>query len=102
MDRGWLLVVAALALVACKPGGREQGSGLVPPADAPAAPLEPAAAPPADPAAAPVIAQVSPAEMMSGPLDLTGTEPFWGLKIRRDSLALDEPGKTQVLAVNPG
>ncbi len=40
--------------------------------------------------------------MMTGPLDLAGTEPFWGLKIRRDSLVLEEAGKTQVLAVNPG
>ena len=102
MGRGGLIALMALGLCACNPGGREQRAGLAPPADAPAAPTEPAGAPAGAPAGVPVAAAVQPEELLAGALDLVGTEPFWSLKIRRDSLALDRAGQTQVLAVNPG
>jgi uncharacterized membrane protein len=90
--RPLLLVLLLAGLAACKPGAHEQRTGIIPPADAPANPGEPASAPPpADPAVA-----------LDGPLDLNGAEPFWALKIRRDSLVLSRPEHADVIAVNPG
>ncbi len=102
MGRGWLILLVALGLGACKPGGREQGSGLIPPADAPAAPIEPAGAPASAPAGAPLPESHQAADLLAGPLDLSGTTPAWTLQIRRDTLSLQRPGRTEVLAVNPG
>jgi uncharacterized membrane protein len=85
------LALAMTAMAACKPAGREQRSAAIPQADAPAAPGEPASAP-----ASAISAEYAVA------LDLNGTEPFWAMKIRRDALALERPGRAQVLAANPG
>ena len=98
MGRKVLIGVMILGLLlGCKPG-RDQGSGLIPPADTPANPLEPANAPASAPASAP-----NPApDFAAVALDASGTEPFWSLVVRRDSIALTRPGHTEILAVNPG
>ncbi|MGZ6027692.1 MAG: COG3650 family protein [Caulobacteraceae bacterium] len=87
-----LLALLLASLAACKPGAHEQRTGAIPPADAPANPGEPASAPVA----------ADPAAVLEGPLDLNGAEPFWALKIRRDSLVLSRPEHADVIAVNPG
>ena len=97
MTRAILVCVAVLALCACKPAGPGKTSGLVPPADAPVNPTEPATAPDSAPAAAPV-----EAPSLEGALDANGTEPFWSLKIRRDFIVLSRPDETDVVAVNQG
>ena len=97
MMRAILICVAALTLCACKPAGAGRTSGLVPPADAPVNPTEPATAPDSAPAAAPV-----EAPSLEGALDANGTEPFWSLKIRRDFIVLSRPDETDVVAVNQG
>ena len=97
MTRAVLLCATALALCACQPAAPGKGSGLVPPADAPANPTEPAAAPDSAPAAAP-----TEAPTLEGALDANGTEPFWSLKIRRDFISLTRPDETDVVAVNQG
>ena len=97
MMRAILICVAALTLCACKPAGVGRTSGLIPPADAPVNPTEPATAPDSAPAAAPV-----EAPSLEGALDANGTEPFWSLKIRRDFIVLSRPDETDVVAVNQG
>ena len=93
MRRFLLVGLTLLALAACRRSERDQGSGLVPPAAAPASPGEPASAPAALTAAAPDF---------DAAIDAAGTEPFWSLKIRRDSLQLSRPDHLDLLAVNPG
>ena len=89
-----IAVGASLALVAalggCKRTDRNEGSGLIPPADAPANPTEPASAPGV---AAPAQAEA---------VDANGTEPFWAVKIRRDTIVLSRPDHPDVMAVNAG
>ncbi len=97
MGRKVLIGVMILGLLlGCKPGPN-QGSGLIPPADTPANPLEPANAPASTPASAP-----DPAPDFAAAIDAAGTEPFWSLSLRRNSIALIRPGHTEILAVNPG
>ena len=97
MTRAIVVCVTVFALCACQPAAPGKGSGLVPPADAPANPTEPAGAPDSAPAAAPVEAPT-----LEGALDANGTEPFWSMKIRRDFIALSRPDETDVIAVNTG
>jgi len=86
-----LALAALTTLGACKPGGREQRSGVIPPADTPADPSEPASAP-----ASALSAEYAVA------LDLNGTEPFWSMRIRRDAMSLRLAGRAEVVAPNPG
>lgn len=93
-----LLPAALLALAACNPvasdsSGRESGGRTEEPASAPA---EPAGAP----ADAPV--QVIGGIDMNEPIDASGTEPFWGLRIRSDVLELVRPDHKMQAAVNRG
>ena len=74
--------LAMLALAACGPS--DEGYDTAPPADAPAAP--PAEAPGA----------------WSGGFDLIGTEPFWAVQIRPDTLSLTRPDQPAVTVANPG
>ncbi len=64
--------------------------GLIPPADAPANPTEPASAP--------GVATPTQGEAV----DANGTEPFWAVKIRRDTIVLSRPDHPDVMAVNSG
>ncbi len=91
MRRVLLTTLTVLSLAACRRSERDQGSGLVPPADAPANPAEPASAPTA--------AQGPDYEAA---IDAGGTAPDWTLRIRRDSLVLSRPGRLDLLAVNGG
>jgi uncharacterized membrane protein len=77
-----LLALSALCLAACGPA--DDGYDKSPPADAPAEP--PAIAPNA----------------WSGGFDLTGTEPFWAVQIRPDTLSLTRPDQPAVTVANPG
>jgi len=90
--RRWLAFGLMLtALAACGRSERDQGSGLIPPADAPA-----------EPASAPQAAAAAQAPDFAAPIDAAGAGPDWTLKIRRDTLALSRPGRLDILAVNPG
>jgi len=91
MRRTIFLGLAALAVCGCKPAGRDQGSGVIPQADTPASPGEPASAPPS-----------SLRTEFSTALDLSGTAPAWTLKIRRDILEFAQPNRLEILAVNSG
>ena len=85
------LALCAVALAACEPrGSNPNNSPMTPPADAPSNPAEPASAP-----------------TVSGPdwfaaIDLTGTEPFWAVNIRRDGLTLTGVDRPKLTAPNPG
>jgi uncharacterized membrane protein len=78
-----VLLVAALALCACKPA---------PEMDEPIAPSNPppAAATPASP------------PQFSGDLNALGTEPFWAVEIRQTTLKLSRPDAADVVVPNPG
>ena len=82
---------AVLALAGCGRGERDQGSGVIPPADTPAHPSEPASAP-----------FVGAPDDFSGPIDARGTDPSWTLKIRHDTLQLNRPDRKTVVAVSAG
>lgn len=47
-------------------------------------------------------ASAPPGPDFSGDFNLVGTEPFWGGKIRADSLTLSRPGEPDVDAANAG
>lgn len=82
---------ALLALAGCGRSEKDEGSGVIPPADTPAHPSEPASAP--------VTAE---ADDISGPIDARGTDPSWTLKIRHDTLQLNRPDRKTVVAVSAG
>ena len=42
------------------------------------------------------------AEDYQGDLNLTGTEPFWGVQIRKGQITLSRPDHPDVAAPNPG
>ncbi len=92
MDRRILIGLALLGLLGCRP--HATGGAAMPEADSPASPAEPVSAPQS--------AGTNAAARDSGPYDLKGTEPFWSLAIRRDSLSLSRPDHREVLAVNAG
>jgi uncharacterized membrane protein len=91
MRRGLILCTAALLVCACKPAARDQRSPAIPQADSPANPAEPASAP------ASALAPEYEAAM-----DLTGSQPPWSLRIRKNSLALSRPGRVDIMSENPG
>jgi uncharacterized membrane protein len=78
-----LIAAVLLSLTACKPNNG--GFDTAPPADAPAT---------AGSAEAP--------NGWSGGYDLTGTEPFWSVQIRSDTLSLTRPDQPAVTVANPG
>lgn len=100
--RCFALFPAAVALSACQP-----------PADQPADPASTNTAAPVAPAPAPDAPPVNPAvEVLSPtptdvledyrqPLRLTGTEPFWGIRIA-DKITLQRPDHPDVEATNAG
>jgi len=72
--------------------------------DAPApAPKPPAEKPPAMPpkASLPATPPKAAADYRSD-LNLTGTEPFWGVQIRQDKITLTRPDHPDITAPNPG
>lgn len=73
-----MAILSALVLSGCQPQGPD-GARAVPPADAPAP--RPVA--------------------FTDPLDLTGTEPTWTLKVRPQGLTLSRPDLINVTAPNP-
>lgn len=82
-----VIALALLAsLCACQPQDPD-GQAAIPPADAPPPAPEAAAAP----------AVVLPTEF-SGDLDAVGTEPFWSLAIRKDTLTLSRPDAPDLIA----
>jgi uncharacterized membrane protein len=86
-----LLAFAALMLAACQPQAPD-GKRAEPPADAPAPPIPPEPPPPPE----------EPKEFV-GDIDARGTEPFWALEIRKETLTLKRPAPDKELAVrNPG
>ncbi|ATC33735.1 hypothetical protein CA606_16100 [Caulobacter vibrioides] len=74
-----LLIAAALMLAAC---GAPMGSSeeAPPPADAP----------------------VTVGPDYSGDFDALGTEPFWAVKVRAESVTLTRPDAPEVTTANPG
>ena len=74
-----LLIAAALMLAAC---GAPMGSSeeAPPPADAP----------------------VTVGPDYSGDFDALGTEPFWAVKVRAESVTLTRPDQPEVTTANPG
>lgn len=74
-----LLIAAALTLAAC---GAPMGASeeAPPPADAP----------------------VTVGPDYSGDFDAVGTEPFWSVKVRAESLTLSRPDQADVATANPG
>jgi len=82
---------ALLALAGCGRGEKDEGSGVIPPADTPAHPSEPASAP----------AAAGPDDI-AGPIDARGTDPSWTLKIRHDTLQLNRPDRKTVVAGSAG
>lgn len=74
-----LLIAAALLLAAC---GAPMGSSeeAPPPADAP----------------------VTFGPDYSGDFDALGTEPFWAVKVRAESVTLTRPDQPEVTTANPG
>lgn len=74
-----LLIAAALMLAAC---GAPMGSSE----DAP---------PPAD-------APITVGPDYSGDFDALGTEPFWAVKVRAESVTLTRPDQPEVTTANPG
>ncbi|MCA0356864.1 MAG: hypothetical protein LCH78_08305 [Proteobacteria bacterium] len=74
-----LLIAAALTLAAC---GAPMGASeeTPPPADAP----------------------VTAGPDYSGDFDAVGTEPFWSVKVRAESLTLSRPDQADVATANPG
>ncbi len=91
MGRVLPVVILVLSLCGCKPDGQRQGAGVIPAADAPARPNELTSAP---------ISSLR-AEY-SVPMDVSGTQPQWTLKIRPGGLALIRPDHLEAVAVNPG
>lgn len=88
---GSLCVALGLCVAACEPrGSRPAPNAPASHADAPTNPGEPASAP-----------AVSGPDWFA-PIDLTGTEPFWAMKIRRDGLALEGVDRPKLVAPNPG
>lgn len=77
-------VTATLLLLAACGQGEQQAAA--PPAPAPVA----APAPPAD------------ATDFSREVNLLGTEPFWAVKIRKDTLTFSAPDRADLEAPNPG
>ncbi|CDM58682.1 MULTISPECIES: COG3650 family protein [Rhizobium] len=53
-------------------------------------------------AAAPEGRLAAPAGDFSGDLNALGTEPFWAIRIRSDSITFSRPGAEDVKSVNPG
>ena len=117
MRRLALLLISS-ALTACHP----QAQNTATPAALPA-PVA-AAAPTVEPAAAPTVPTTKPpaekapampppkADLPATPpkaeadygadLNLTGTEPFWGVQIRKDRITLTRPDHPDVTVPNPG
>jgi uncharacterized membrane protein len=91
MRRALILCTTALLVCACGPAAKDQRSTAIPQADTPANPAEPAAAP---------ASALAPEYGVA--MDLTGVQPPWTLKIRRNSLALSRPGRVDVMSENPG
>ncbi len=82
-------VAAALLVAACSPAASDMpAGGATPPADAPAT-AEAAPTAPAGPD-------------FARPINALGTEPFWGVEIRRDSLRLSGPDRKDLVAANGG
>lgn len=74
-----ILIIAALALVACEaPLGSSEAAP--PPADAP----------------------VTVGPDYSGDFDAVGTEPFWNVKVRAGGLTLARPDHPETTTANPG
>ncbi len=90
MGRTILICIIAVGLLACRPA-RNQRSGIIPPADTPANPGEPASAPASSLAAEYAV-----------PMDAGGGAPSWALKIRAGGISLSHAGHIDELAVNPG
>lgn len=91
------LAGAALAFAACspKPASDMPAGGATPPADAPAA--TPAEASVPAPAAAP-----ASGPDFTKPINAVGTEPFWAVDIRGDSLKLAGPDRKDLLVTGGG
>ncbi|CAN7408885.1 COG3650 family protein [Rhizobium sp. LjRoot258] len=51
---------------------------------------------------APQGSPAAPAGDFSGDLNALGTEPFWAIRIRSDSITFSRPGAEDVKSVNPG
>lgn len=103
------LILVPLTLAACQPQARNAPPASV---SAPVAPepvaVEPAAKPssekpPAMPpkASLPATPPKAAADYQSD-LNLTGTEPFWGVQIRKDRITLTRPDHPDVTMPNPG
>jgi len=114
------LILVPLTLAACQPQAQNTAPAAVPasvPAAEPAAPapiapepvaVEPAAKPlPEKPPTMPPKASLpatppKAADDYRGDLNLTGTEPFWGVQIRKDRITLTRPDHPDVTVPNPG
>jgi uncharacterized membrane protein len=112
------LFLVPLALTACQRQAQNAPPATAPvqattpelmPIAPPASTAEPAPATPA-PKATPAMPPkpdlpVTPpkaAEDFKGDLNLTGTEPFWGVQIRKDRITLSRPDHPDISAPNPG
>lgn len=110
------LLMITTALSACQPQAHNTVAPDALPAPmpaAPATPVIPAPAASATPPAEKAPAMPSPkAELPAAPpkaqadyradLNLTGTEPFWGVQIRKDRITLQRPDHPDVTTRNPG
>lgn len=111
MRRPALLLISSV-LAACHPQAQNTTAPAALPAPivAPAAPVtEPAAKPPAEkapampPPKADLPANPPKAEAdYRADLNLTGTEPFWGVQIRKDRITLTRPDHPDISTRNPG
>jgi uncharacterized membrane protein len=106
------LLLIPPALCACHPQARNTAPVTLPAAvqAQPVAPVvEPAAPPPAEKAPAmpppktdlPATPPKAEADYRSD-LNLTGTEPFWGVQIRKDRITLTRPDHPDISTRNPG
>jgi len=116
------LLIVATALAACQPKAQDSVPASLP-APVQAAPVAPSE-PVVEPAAAPAVPAARPpaekAPAMQPPkatlpatppkadadyrsdLNLTGTEPFWGVQIRQDRITLQRPDHPDISTRNPG
>jgi uncharacterized membrane protein len=105
--RRFALLILPLALVACQRQAQNAAPAPVYPPVEPA----PATAGPAAPPA-PTVAGPTPEKPSATPpkaqadyrsdLNLTGTEPFWGVQIRKERITLQRPDHPDITTRNPG
>lgn len=95
MTRHALLIALTISLAAC--GARQTEEAKTPPEPTPT-PAEPSVAvregnPPSEPPA--------PAETPVQEFDAVGTEPFWAVQVRADTLRLSRPDYAEVIVAAP-